>query len=55
VPDVKSIYSAMEKIYSANRDEMGKAGREFAKQFDADFVFEKHWKPFLAKLEKELC
>jgi hypothetical protein len=55
VPDVKSIYKAMEKIYSADREKMGKAGREFVKQFDTQLVFEKHWLPFLSKLEKELC
>jgi glycosyltransferase involved in cell wall biosynthesis len=55
VPSVDSIYKAMEKMYSANRDEMGKAGKEFVKQFDTKYVFEKHWLPFLEKLSVELC
>jgi hypothetical protein len=42
-------------MYSSNRDEMGKAGKEFVKQFDTKLVFEKHWLPFLEKLESELC
>lgn len=55
VPSVDSIYKAMEKMYSANRDEMGKAGKEFVKQFDTKYVFENHWLKFLEKLESELC
>lgn len=55
VPSVDSIYKAMEKVYSANREEMGKAGREFAKKFDTKVVFDKYWRPYLSRLEAELC
>jgi len=55
IPSVDSIYKNMEKVYSANREEMGKNCREFVKQFDTKEVFSKYWKPFLEKLEKELC
>ena len=49
------IYNNMEKVFSANREKMGKAGRKFMiDEFDAKKVFEEKWKPFLKKLEGEV-
>lgn len=55
VPDVDHLYKLMEKIYKDDLDKMGKAGRKFVvENFDTDLVWNKHWKGFLEKLEKEI-
>lgn len=54
-PDPESIYDNMERVFSANREKMGKEARKHViKNYDTDVVFEKRWKPFLDKLEKEI-
>lgn len=56
VPDVNSLYDKMEKSYHADRVKMGKEARKFiVDNFDLVLVWETKWKPFLEKLEKELC
>jgi glycosyltransferase involved in cell wall biosynthesis len=56
IPDIEDLLDKMEAIYdNPNREKMGKAGRKFVEEnFDVDVVWEKHWKPFFAKLEKEI-
>lgn len=55
IPDVDDIYDKMEKLYTDDREKMGKAGREFVlKNFDLDLVWETKWLPFLDKLEREV-
>lgn len=51
VPSIPGIVSALEESYKRGRGVSTKA-LEFAKQFDADFVYEEHWKPLLKKLLK---
>ena len=51
VPSVPNIVAALESAYAAPRGKSDKAV-EFAKQFDADFVYNTHWKPLLARLMK---
>ena len=51
VPSIPGIVDALNKAYKADRGPSSKA-LEFAKQFDADAVYEAHWKPVLAKLLK---
>ena len=55
VPSVKGIYEAMEKVYRADREKMGKTARErVVKEYDTKTVFKSKWVPFLKKLENEL-
>jgi len=54
-PDTESIYQNMEKVFKANKKKMFKDCIQFVKkEYDLKVVFEKHWKPFLSKLEKEI-
>lgn len=55
VPDPKSIYELMCKVYKSDRKEMGRLAREkMEKEYALDLLVEKGWKPFLEKVEKEL-
>jgi glycosyltransferase involved in cell wall biosynthesis len=49
VPNVAGIVQALEEAYAAERGTSDKA-LKFAEQYGADFVYENHWKPVLAKL-----
>jgi glycosyltransferase involved in cell wall biosynthesis len=49
LPSVPEIVDALEQAYNRGRVKSEKAV-EFAKQYDADTVYETHWKPALAKL-----
>jgi hypothetical protein len=51
VPNVNSIVDALEQAYKRGQGVSVKA-LEFAKGYDADAVYEAHWKPVLAKLLK---
>ena len=54
-PYTKDIYDNMEKIYTADREKMGKRARLFMqKEFDSDTIFKMKWLPLLARLEKEI-
>jgi glycosyltransferase involved in cell wall biosynthesis len=48
-PSVPSIVSALEMAYEAGRGRSQQA-IDFAKQFDVDTVWTKHWEPLLQKL-----
>lgn len=48
IPLVPSIVKALEEAYATERG-VSQASVDFAKQFDADVVFDKYWKPFLAE------
>ena len=55
VPDHKSIYECMEKIFEADRVKMGEKARKFVVDgFDTKKTFETKWKPFLRTLEQEI-
>ena len=55
VPDHKSIYECMEKIYAADRVKMGIAARKFVVDgFDTKTVFKNNWLPFLRLLSLEI-
>lgn len=52
VPFISSIEQAYEKAYLKARDPRMRAkARKFALAYDAELVFEKHWKPILAELD----
>lgn len=54
-PDTQDLYRLMEESYKADREKMGKAGREWVKaNFDTKYVWENMWKPWLEKVEKEI-
>lgn len=48
IPLVPSIVKALEEAYATERG-VSQVSIDFAKQFDADVVFDKYWKPFLAE------
>lgn len=48
-PNIPSIVDALEAAYARGRGRSEKA-REHAKQYDADVVWERYWKPYLAEL-----
>lgn len=52
--DYTQIYEYMEEIFKADRVKMGLKARRFVMDnFDFKLVWEKHWKPWLEKIEKE--
>jgi len=58
IPDPKSIYEKMEKIYllsDEDKKKMSKKAREFVvKNYDLEHIFKTRWEPFLKVLKKEL-
>lgn len=59
IPDVDHLYELMEKMWDHREDgtieQMGENGMKFVKEnFDLELVWNRHWKPFLEKLEKEI-
>jgi hypothetical protein len=50
MPSVPGIVDALEQAYQRGRGRSEKA-QEFAKAYNADTVFEEHWKPALKVLE----
>ena len=50
MPSVPAIVDALEQAYQRGRGRSEKA-QEFAKAYNADTVFEEHWKPVLTVLE----
>lgn len=55
VPDAKSLTLSMEKIFTADREKMGKAARaHIVKNYDFSITFKKSWVPFLEKVCAEL-
>src|SRR3990167_2078922 len=56
IPDVKSIYNCMEKVFNADRVKIGKKAREYMiENYDTKLIFDTKWKPFLKKIELEIC
>jgi glycosyltransferase involved in cell wall biosynthesis len=49
VPSIPSIVDALEQAYKADRG-VSDVAVKFAKEFDVDTVFDKHWVPVLNKL-----
>lgn len=55
IPDVKSLYDCMEKVYATDRIKMGKAGRANAiANYDSKMVYETMYLPFLEKIQDEI-
>jgi len=58
VPDTKSLYDQMEKIFNMlgkDKGEIAKACRKnILDNFDLDVIYEKRWKPYLENLQEEL-
>lgn len=55
IPSTQSIFDCMVKIYEADRVKMSQEARKWiVENYDTKTVFNEKWKPFLAKLEKEL-
>jgi glycosyltransferase involved in cell wall biosynthesis len=48
-PNVASIVNALEEAYNAPRG-VSKKAVDFAKQYDADVVYETHWKPAMKEI-----
>lgn len=48
-PNIPSIVDALEQAYARGRGRSDKA-REHAAQYDADLVWDRYWKPYLAEL-----
>lgn len=54
-PDTQDLYDKMEQLFLSNRVEMGKNARKFVENnYALDLVWNKHWLPFLEKLEREI-
>lgn len=52
-PIIGSIVEQLEKSYTARGDtELRQAAIAKASEYDADLVYERHWRPFLADLER---
>lgn len=55
IPSVQSIYEKMEKLFTADREAMGRAGREYVKEnYDTKKVIKEYWTPFFEMVEKEI-
>ena len=51
-PDVQSLSEKMEEVYRGDRDVLASRARRFVlTNYDMDDIFEKKWKPYLARLE----
>ena len=54
VPDVRQIHGALEMNYQETK--AGKVNRtkvrEFALHYDADLIYDKHWRPFIVEMAK---
>jgi glycosyltransferase involved in cell wall biosynthesis len=51
-PDVLSLSKKMEEVYRGNRDALASRARRFVlTNYDIDDIFEKKWRPYLARLE----
>ena len=50
-PALQSLYEAFEEAYEQAAG-MRNTAREFALGYDADYVFDEHWKPVLTELEQ---
>jgi hypothetical protein len=51
-PNIPSIVDALEAAYARGRGRSDKA-REHALAYDADLVWEQHWRPYLAQVAKQ--
>lgn len=55
-PDTQDLLDKMERVYKYSGKESTKTAcrKHVLRKFDGDIVFDKHWKPFLETLQKEL-
>lgn len=47
----QGIVTALTEAHKADRSRLGREGIEFAAGYDADRVYDEHWRPFLASLQ----
>lgn len=52
-PNIEEVSKALTDAYDADRAEMAPQAINKAREYDADFVFENHWRPILAELDGE--
>jgi hypothetical protein len=53
-PDIGDLVSAYSEAYDGEAEVRSDEAREFGMQFNADAVFEKHWKPIMKDLTGNL-
>jgi glycosyltransferase involved in cell wall biosynthesis len=53
VPYIRDIVRALDEAYEADLADLGKRVREFAEAYDADLIYERAWRPFIASLNNE--
>lgn len=51
IPHIPSICESLDAAYERGRQRSEKARQHVIDNYDADLVYEKHWKPYLAHLE----
>jgi len=49
-PHVGKVVEALEEAYTADLVDLQDRARQFAKQYDADYVYETFWRPYLARV-----
>jgi glycosyltransferase involved in cell wall biosynthesis len=54
IPRIESILDCLRKSYSANSSALGRKAVNGARNYDADLVAEKYWKPVLDNIEKQI-
>lgn len=54
IPNIESILDCLRKSYAANGDAVRRAAINGAKNYDADLVAEKYWKPALEIIERQI-
>ena len=55
VPDTKSIFDKLMKIYNADRENMRQEARKWIlANYDTKTIYQQKWSPFLKKLEQEI-
>ena len=49
-PSVASVVEALESAYAADLIDMQEGAIAFARQYDADYIYDTYWKPYIAKI-----
>lgn len=50
-PNVDELAQALESAYESDLEDLSKKAIRFAQQYDADWVYDRHWKPYLTTLD----
>jgi glycosyltransferase involved in cell wall biosynthesis len=54
-PKLDEVVAALEACYAADRADLSTRARAHALEYDVDVVFERHWLPALAELERRIA